>query len=130
MGQPRPLLYLFLVFFKQTMHLLKQINVKNVHLVYDAGIEPTTFITWVIAYNHLVYCSSRTMLRGLQHLIFSYLYLGRCMEEVTKRWIDHDMDTISLINFGPTTASFFPFPFSFFPLYIDKPYPEVSIKLR
>ena len=73
MGQPRPLLYLFLVFFKQTMHLLKQINVKNVHLVYDAGIEPTTFITGVIAYNHLVYCSSRTMLRGLQHLLILVL---------------------------------------------------------
>ena len=33
MGHPRPLLRLFLVFFKQTVQILQQINVKNVHPV-------------------------------------------------------------------------------------------------
>ena len=39
MGQPRPLFCLFLVFFKQKIQFLQQINVKNVHPVYGTGIQ-------------------------------------------------------------------------------------------
>ena len=35
----QPLFRLFLIFFKQTIQVLQQINVKNVHLVYGAGIR-------------------------------------------------------------------------------------------
>ena len=38
MGQRRPLFHLFSVFFKQTIQFLQQINVKNAHPVYGAGI--------------------------------------------------------------------------------------------
>ena len=40
MGQTRPLFRLFSVFSnKQTVQFLQQINVKNVHPVYGAGIR-------------------------------------------------------------------------------------------
>ena len=39
MGPPRPLFNLFSVFFKQTIQILHQSNVKNVHPVYGAGIR-------------------------------------------------------------------------------------------
>ena len=39
MGHPRPLFSLSSVFFKQTLQFLQQINVKNVHPVYDTGIR-------------------------------------------------------------------------------------------
>ena len=39
MARPRPLLRLFAVFFKQTIQCLQQINMKNVHPVYSAGIR-------------------------------------------------------------------------------------------
>ena len=47
MGQPRPLFCLFLVFFKQKIQFLQQINVKNVlSIQYLAlGFEPMTFGT-------------------------------------------------------------------------------------
>ena len=35
----RPLFRLFLVFFKQTLKNLQQINGKNFHPVYEAGIQ-------------------------------------------------------------------------------------------
>ena len=38
MGQPRPLL-LFILSFQTTLQFLQQINVKNVHPVYAAGIR-------------------------------------------------------------------------------------------
>ena len=55
MGYPRPLYHLFLVFFKQTIQFIQQINVKNVmYIRYPApGLEPTTFRTWVSSHNHL-----------------------------------------------------------------------------
>ena len=44
MGQLRPLFRLFLIFFKQTIQYLQQINVKNVMTIQDMalGFEPTT----------------------------------------------------------------------------------------
>ena len=43
---PSPTSFSFIfVFFKQTLQFLLQRNVKNVHPVYGAGIEPTTFGT-------------------------------------------------------------------------------------
>ena len=39
MGNPLPLFNLFLVHFKQTMQIVQQINVKNVHPVSGAGIR-------------------------------------------------------------------------------------------
>ena len=44
-GQTRPLFCLFLVFLKQTIQFLQQINVKNVMSIqYPApGFEPMTF---------------------------------------------------------------------------------------
>ena len=42
MGQPRPLFRLFSVFFKQTIKILQQINVKNVMSIQytTPGFEP------------------------------------------------------------------------------------------
>ena len=47
MGQTRPIFRLFLVFFKQTIQFLQQMNVKNVMSIqYPApGFEPMTFGT-------------------------------------------------------------------------------------
>ena len=39
MAQLRPLFRLFSAFFKQTIQILQQINVKNAHPVYGAGIR-------------------------------------------------------------------------------------------
>ena len=39
MGHPRLLFHLFSDFFKQTIQILQQINVKNVHPVSGAGIQ-------------------------------------------------------------------------------------------
>ena len=39
MGRPQPLFRLFFVFFKQTLQILQQITVKNVHPVYRDGIR-------------------------------------------------------------------------------------------
>ena len=39
MGQPGLFLFLFSVFFKQSIQFLQQINGKNVHRVYGAGIR-------------------------------------------------------------------------------------------
>ena len=38
MGHPRPLFCLFSLFFKQTLQLFKQMNVKNIHPVYSRDI--------------------------------------------------------------------------------------------
>ena len=38
MGHPRPLFRLLLLFFKQTLQILQQMNVQNVHTVYNTGI--------------------------------------------------------------------------------------------
>ena len=42
MGQPRPLFRLFSVFFKQTIKILQQVNVKNVMSIQytTPGFEP------------------------------------------------------------------------------------------
>ena len=47
MGQTRPIFRLFLVFFKQTIQFLQQINVKHVMSFQFPvlGIEPTTLRT-------------------------------------------------------------------------------------
>ena len=42
MDQPRPFLFIFGL-FKQTVQILQQINVKNVHPVSSVGFELTTF---------------------------------------------------------------------------------------
>ena len=39
MSHPRPLIHLFSVFFKQTLQIVQQINVKNAHPVSGAGIQ-------------------------------------------------------------------------------------------
>ena len=39
MGHPRPPFRLFQVFFKQTIQILQQIDVKNVHPVSGAGVQ-------------------------------------------------------------------------------------------
>ena len=49
-SHPRPLICLFLVFFKQTTQNLQQINVKNWPGL--PGFELTTFWLWVYSFNH------------------------------------------------------------------------------
>ena len=44
MAHTRPLFCLFLVFFKQTIQFLQQINMENVHPVYGAGIQNHNFL--------------------------------------------------------------------------------------
>ena len=48
----RPLFHLFLVFFKQTLQFLLQIDVKNAHPVYATGIRTHAFRTLASSHNH------------------------------------------------------------------------------
>ena len=43
LDHPRHIFHLYLAFFKQTLQFLQQINVKNVHPVYGAGIQTHDF---------------------------------------------------------------------------------------